>query len=116
MSLTDDNEQKEKDIEHYPAPGSIRYIAFIQKNGKRLALSYSLLPTIAFEPGEEHNIIVMTFPEHTITMTGHNLKKLCEALENEKIRSIRTFEERYLSVPNNENDIMVLEVEIAGRL
>lgn len=110
MSLTDENEKKEKDIEYYPTPGSIRYITFIQQDGKRKALSYSLLPEIDFDPGNEHNTIIMTFPTCKITLTGYCLEKLCEDLENEKVRSVRVTNERYIGVESGKEKVTTIEI------
>lgn len=109
MSLID-KEPEEKDIEYYQTPGSIRYIAFIQEDGERLALPYSLLPIFTFQPRDEHNIITITFPSHTITLTGYRLEQLCKDLENEKVRSIKIIKERYQ--PTNQFPLVV-KVELS---
>ena len=100
MSLID-KEPEEKDIEYYQTIGSIRYIAFIQESGERLSLPYSLLPTFEFEPGEEHNTITITFPSHTIKLTGYRLEQLCKDLENGKVKIVKATQERYSQSMNN---------------
>lgn len=106
MSLID-KEPEEKDIEYYQTIGSIRYIAFIQEDGTRLSLPYSLLPIFEFEPGEEYNIITITFPSHTITLTGYCLEQLCKGLENEKIRTIKISDKRYEELETKSEYIVV---------
>lgn len=108
MSLID-KEPEEKDIVYYQTIGSIRYIAFIQESGERLSLSYSLLPTFQFEPGEEHNIITITFPSHTIRLTGYRLEQLCKDLENEKVKIIQVSDERYLDA----KEVLVIRIDLS---
>lgn len=110
MSLTDENDKKEKDIEHYPTPGSIRYITFIQQDGKRKALAYSLLPEIDFDPGDEHNTIVMTFPTRTVKLTGHGLVELSEKLTAQTVKSIQCVDKRYFAM--DEREISIIKIEI----
>lgn len=108
MSLID-KEPEEKDIEHYATIGSIRYITFIQESGERLSLPYSLLPIFEFVPGEEHNIITITFPSHTIKLTGYRLEQLCKDLENERVKYIKVSNERYII---DKEQTLVVEISI----
>lgn len=107
-----DKEPEEKDIEYYQTIGSIRYIAFIQENGERLSLPYSLLPTFEFEPGEEHNVITITFPSHTIKLTGYRLEQLCKDLENEKVKSIKVIDKRYSNAETKTPIVTTIENSI----
>lgn len=109
MSLID-KEPEEKDIEYYQTIGSIRYIAFIKESGERLSLPYSLLPIFEFEPGEEHNVITITFPSHTIKLTGYRLEQLCKDLENEKVKSITVNEKRYNATKIEEKYVTNIEI------
>lgn len=103
-----DKDNEEKDIEYYSTPGSIRYVTFIQEDGKRLSLPYSLLPAIEFEPGEEQQTITLTFPNHKVVLTGYNLEQLCKELENERVRSITMSGARYM----NEKKEIVLTIDV----
>lgn len=110
MGLTDkDNE--EKDIEYYSTTGSIRYVTFIQEDGKRLSLPYSLLPTIEFEPGEEQQTITLTFPNHKVVLTGYNLEQLSKELESERVRWISVFVERYIA-SEKRGESIVLQISL----
>lgn len=98
-----------KNIEHYQTSGSIRYLTLIQLDGKRLALSYSLLPVFTFTPDgpDNRNVITMVFPSHTIQLRGYRLEKLWEGLTSETVKTIRCVEERYFQIAGNTESVVV---------
>lgn len=112
MSLID-KEPEEKDIEYYKTSGNIRYITFIEPDGKQHSFSYSLLPVFVFNPEGENNrnILTIIFPSNTINLRGYRLEKLHEALESQTAKIIKCLEERHFQSSEN-RDAVVLRMEI----
>ncbi len=87
----------------------VRNICFILKNGKRLFLSYAYLISAEFLP--EENTIFLTFTTHTVTLKGHFLETLYEALENHGPKRLRAQEERYLLLEDS-SEVQISEMII----
>jgi hypothetical protein len=112
MSLID-KEPEEKDIEYYKTSGNIRYVTFIELDGKQHSFSYSLLPVFVFNPEGENdrNTLTIIFPSNTINLQGYQLEKLHEALESQTVKVIKSVEERHFQSSENKDPI-VLHIEI----
>lgn len=109
MSLID-KEPEEKDIEYYKTSGNIRYVTFIEPDGKQHSFSYSLLPVFIFNPEGENdrNMLTIIFPSNTINLQGYRLEKLHETLESQTVKIIKCTEERHFQTANNKEAVVIM--------
>ncbi len=105
----DINSDNDSSITMHSPTAHVRNICFIQKDGKRLFLSYAYLISVEFLP--EENTIILTFTTHTATLKGYLLETLYEALENHGPKRVREQDERYLAT-NQVSQPVVAEISI----
>ncbi len=90
-----DGTNKDENEECY-AIGETNTINFIKVDGSRQMFPYSQIITAWTENTEEENVIKVFFSTHLVTIEGHNLNVIYEALTNQNLVSVFAQDERYL--------------------
>lgn len=96
MSLSDkfDKSSNEKsEDEGYGAAGTVRNLCFVLEGGRRLFLNYAYLISGDYTPDE--SAIVLSYTTHTVTLKGHNLDALYDALMLQLPKTIAALGKRY---------------------
>ncbi|MFD2520383.1 hypothetical protein [Emticicia soli] len=91
---TEQNETTENQ-DYYQQSGSTRNLCLVWPDGKRAFYNYSYLVSVAFDPGEDKNVITLCFSSDVIKIQGFLLEPLFMALFEHLPRIITATDERY---------------------
>lgn len=105
-----DGTNKDENDECYKI-GETKTINFIKTDGSQQMFPYSQLTTAWTEDTDEGNVIKMIFSTHVVTIKGHNLAKIYEAMEKHNLKAITAQDERYLKTIGEKN-VFIKEIEI----
>lgn len=103
------SKEEEKLIEYYPTPAHVRQLDFVQPNGEREFISYTLLTNckINFD-----RTTIELFYSHgqQVKLNGRNLFELYKKLLHHQVKEITAIEKRYANT-RSEIEILVFEIK-----
>lgn len=107
---SDPKKEGESSVEYYSTPGHVRHLDFVQPNGEREFISYTLLTGGTLN--NDKTVIELYYSTGTkIILRGANLHDLYKKILAYVPKSIIATEKRYAAV-KEENKILVFEINV----
>lgn len=102
------------ETDQYQQPGYVRNVCFVWPDGRRMFFNYAYLVAAEFKPGQETNIIKLSFSSHTVLVKGYSLDSLFMALLDHFPRLITATDPRYV-LEENKTDVIVVEITVDSK-
>ncbi|ADB38020.1 hypothetical protein [Spirosoma linguale] len=91
----------------YPTVGYTRNLCLVWPDGRKLFANYAYLVAGEFEPGDETNMIRLSFSAQLITLRGYGLEPLFIALLDHLPRFILASDPRYVLDEDKANAVVI---------
>ncbi len=89
----------------YETAGHVRNLCLGWPDGRRMFLNYAYLVACEYEPGDEKNVIKLSFSSHTVLVKGYCLETLFMDLLDHLPRLIVATEPRYVMAEDKADPI-----------
>lgn len=102
---SDPKKEGESSIEYYSTPGHVRHLDFVQPNGEREFISYTLLT--GGKINADKTVIELTFSiEQNVIIKGRNLDELYRKILGHLPRQLVAVEGRYTVLETNDESVI----------
>lgn len=102
------SKEEEKLIEYYPTPAHVRQVDFVQTNGEREFISYTLLTNCKIN-FDGTTIDLFYSNGQQVKLNGRNLLELYKKLSHHQVKEIIAIEKRYLSM-KGDKEVIVFDI------